>query len=51
MVQCGQRIGGGSFDASAGSIMNMFDFSGSGKAPTVYLDPNLGTRLPSAPAI
>jgi phospholipase C len=47
----GQRIGGGSFDASAGSIMNMFNFSGSGNAPTVYLDQNLGTRLSSAPAI
>jgi phospholipase C len=47
----GQRIGGGSFDASAGSIMNLFDFSGSGNAPTVYLDQNLGTRLSSAPAI
>ena len=47
----GQRIGGGSFDASAGSIMNMFNFTGSGNAPTVYLDQNLGTRLSSAPAI
>ncbi|KAA1008200.1 alkaline phosphatase family protein [Paraburkholderia panacisoli] len=47
----GQRIGGGSFDATAGSIMNMFNFTGSGNAPTVYLDQNLGTKLSSAPAM
>jgi len=46
----GERLGGGSDDATAGSIMNMFDFSGtSGGAPTVYLDPNLGTVLSSPP--
>jgi phospholipase C len=47
----GQRIGGGSFDATAGSIMNMFDFSGSGNNAPLYLDPNLGTKLAEAPAI
>ncbi|MFM0206834.1 alkaline phosphatase family protein [Paraburkholderia sediminicola] len=46
----GQRLGNGSFDAAAGSIMNMFNFSGSGNNPTVYLDENLGTKLSAAPA-
>lgn len=47
----GQRIGGGSFDATAGSIMNMFDFSGSGNNAPLYLDQNLGTTPAQAPAI
>ncbi|CAB3725397.1 Phospholipase C 3 [Paraburkholderia phenoliruptrix] len=47
----GQRIGGGSFDATAGSIMGMFNFSGSGNNPTVFVDPNLGTVVSSVPAI
>ena len=46
----GQRLGNGSFDATAGSIMNMFNFSGSGNNPTVFLDENLGTKLSAAPA-
>jgi phospholipase C len=47
-----QRIGQGSKDATAGSIMSMFDFSGNqGKAPTLYLDTTLGTKLSSAPTI
>ena len=29
----GQRLGGGSFDAAAGSITDMFDFSGRGNTP------------------
>jgi phospholipase C len=45
----GQRIGQGSDDATAGSINNMFNFSGSGNAPTVFLDPNQGTKLSTAP--
>jgi phospholipase C len=28
----------------------MFNFSGSGNNPTVYLDQNLGTRLSAPPA-
>jgi phospholipase C len=48
----GARIGGGSDDATAGVITNMFDFSGSaGKATTVFLDPTQGTKLAAAPAI
>ncbi|WP_168790725.1 phospholipase C [Paraburkholderia aromaticivorans] len=46
----GQRLGGGSFDATAGSIMNMFNFTGSGNNPALFLDQNLGTKLAAAPA-
>ncbi|SIO69844.1 phospholipase C [Burkholderia sp. GAS332] len=46
----GQRLGNGSFDATAGSIMNMFNFSGVGNNPTVFLDQNLGIKLSAAPA-
>jgi phospholipase C len=46
----GQRLGGGSDDATAGVITNMFNFGGtSGGAPTVYLDPNQGTVLSTPP--
>jgi phospholipase C len=46
----GTRIGQGSFDATAGSIMNMFDFTGStGKAANLYLDNSTGTVLSSPP--
>ncbi len=41
----GQRIGGGSADASAGSIMNMFDFSNGAAPPNpnvVQLNPTTG---------
>jgi phospholipase C len=38
----GQRIGQGSFDTIAGSIQNMFDFSGGGKTPKLSLDPGTG---------
>ena len=44
-----QRIGQGSDDATAGVITNMFAFTGSGNGPTVFLDPNLGTKLATAP--
>ncbi len=46
----GERIGGGSFDASAGSILSMFDFGAAGgKTPVLYLDPARGTPLSAAP--
>jgi phospholipase C len=46
----GTRIGQGSFDASAGSLMNMFDFTTkTGAAPVLYLDPTTGTKLSAAP--
>jgi hypothetical protein len=37
----GARIGGGSFDASTGSIMDMFDFSQK-KSVKLVLDPTTG---------
>jgi phospholipase C len=43
-----QRIGNASHDATAGSIMSMFDFTKTPAAP-VFLDPNLGTKLAAAP--
>jgi phospholipase C len=46
----GQRLGGGSFDATAGDISGMFNFSGSGNTPPLYLDENLGIKLAAAPA-
>jgi len=39
----GKRIGGGSFDATAGRIDAMFDFAGPGKVPALFLDDTLGT--------
>ena len=46
----GQRLGGGSFDVSAGSIMDMFDFAAGGKAAALYLDPATGSALAAPPA-
>jgi phospholipase C len=39
------RIGSGSFDALAGSLTHMFDFSGKHKAKRLFLDPNTGVVL------
>lgn len=42
----GQRIGQGSNDATAGSIMEMFDFDRRGRrAHALFLDPETGTRV------
>ncbi len=38
----GERLGGGSFDASAGSIMSMFNFTGHGNAPKLFLNEKTG---------
>ncbi len=46
----GERLGGGSFDATAGSIMGMFDFTADRKNAALYLDPATGTRLDAPPA-
>lgn len=46
----GARVGGGAFDATAGSIVDMFNFSGSGNAPVLYLDPTVGKVLSAPPA-
>ncbi|WP_233890026.1 phospholipase C [Paraburkholderia flagellata] len=43
----GQRIGGGSFDATAGSIMGMFDFRGEPRSVKLFLDPLTGTVVDS----
>jgi phospholipase C len=40
----GTRLGGGSFDASAGSIMDLFDFAHGGHTPPLYLDPVTGAQ-------
>lgn len=45
----GQRLGGGSFDATAGSIMSLFDFSKSA-GTKVFIDPVQGTVLSQPPA-
>jgi len=39
------RIGGGSFDAIAGSLRNMLDFSRSRRAPRLFLDPTTGQPI------
>ncbi len=45
----GKRLGDGSFDATAGSIMDLFDFKHGGKLPPLYLDPVHGTVLAAPP--
>jgi phospholipase C len=53
----GERLGGGSFDASAGSIMDMFDFDDDrdfdrdrdDQANKLFLDPTAGTVVVSVP--
>ncbi|SEJ44847.1 phospholipase C [Paraburkholderia diazotrophica] len=50
----GQRIGGGSFDAKAGSIMGMFDFNrrGDGRYQRkLFLDPTTGVQVERPPKI
>jgi len=50
----GKRLGGGAFDASAGSVMGMFDFNrrrdDHGEA-RLFLDPNTGLRVETPPAM
>ncbi len=41
----GERLGGGSFDAASGSIMDMFDFGHGGNSKPLYLDPEQGTEV------
>jgi phospholipase C len=43
----GQRLGGGSFDLTAGSIMDMFDFRSGGHVPVLVLDPRTGNPVPA----
>jgi phospholipase C len=39
------RIAGGSFDALAGSLDNLFDFSGRHQAAPVFLNPTTGQAV------
>jgi phospholipase C len=45
----GMRIGGGSFDATAGTITGLFDLTGKRRTPPLYLDPALGTVMTAPP--
>jgi len=45
----GKRIGGGSFDATTGSINALFNFSATTPNAALYLDPNYGTLLTAPP--
>ena len=46
----GQRLGGGSKDAAAGSIMAMFDFTSAPHTTPVFIDPTTGNKTATAPA-
>jgi phospholipase C len=46
----GARLGGGSFDATAGSIMDMFRFANQGGNAPLFLDPATGNPLTEPPA-
>jgi acid phosphatase/phospholipase C len=45
----GKRLGGGAFDASARSIMDMFDFDHQDERYRLFLDPTAGTLLSPVP--
>jgi phospholipase C len=45
----GRRLGGGSLDAEAGSIKDMFDFGPGGRAKELFLDPSTGTMTSNPP--
>jgi phospholipase C len=47
----GQRLGGGSADATAGSIMAMFDFNAAPHTTPVFIDPTTGSKTSTAPAV
>ena len=46
----GTRLGGGSNDATAGSIMAMFDFNAAPHTTPVFIDPITGTKTSTAPS-
>ena len=46
----GTRLGGGSADATAGSIMAMFDFNAAPHITPVFIDPVMGTKTATAPS-
>ncbi|WP_144159364.1 phospholipase C [Paraburkholderia sp. BCC1885] len=45
------RIGQGSNDANAGSIMSLFNFTPTTPTPALYLDTNQGTKLTTIPPL
>ena len=45
----GTRLGGGSFDATAGSLTGMFDFQSPRRTSELYLDPDTGDVLKAPP--
>ncbi len=45
----GERLGGGSFDATAGSVVGMFDFNATHHVAALYLDPDTGDVLKAPP--
>jgi phospholipase C len=45
----GGRLGDGSFDATAGSVVGMFDFNAKHHVVALYLDPDTGDVLKAAP--
>ena len=44
------RLGGGSFDATAGSLEGLFDFGPREPAAKLFLDPKTGAILTAPPA-
>jgi hypothetical protein len=46
----GRRLGGGSLDAEAGSIKDMFDFGHGAPNKTLLLDPSTGTEVSNPPS-
>jgi phospholipase C len=47
----GQRLGAGSFDATAGSILDMFDFSAPYSNAPLFLDPQSGSEIEPPPSV
>jgi phospholipase C len=41
----GARLGGGSFDATAGSLAGLFDFTGSARRAPLFLSPATGNPV------
>ncbi|MFP6560307.1 phospholipase C [Paraburkholderia sp. B3] len=44
------RLGGGSFDATAGDMRALFNFNSTGLNPVLYIDPNQGTQVATPPS-
>lgn len=45
----GERIGGGSFDATTSSLLGMFEFKSAHRVAAIYLDPDTGNVLKAPP--